>query len=273
MMDGSGYMNIHFRIVKKRGSEFFYYNFDPIPVSGFLNESTGGNVFQGGVSIPPQDLQAGDELYVEYLREENDDEDKGLTFPNGDGYFQVSQYPNPTVPITSSGVNSIWNWGNPNNYPYIITSSNQTLVDLYNETAKQTDIPNSGFEPIALPFSIKYGDEFRFEGREDFSYMVSKAFGPNDSGSRVFPTGSIEVHLANNLPTGSSTNTLNLDHFLIRRYVDDASQIIFEGFKPLQSQGPYILTPEYITKDLNTNIDDVITNLKEKGLITGEEGS
>ena len=103
--------------------------------------------------------------------------------------------------------------------------------------------------------------------------MVKEIYAPYDSGSRVFPTGSIEVHFNTNLPTGSSTNVLDLDHFLIRRYVDDASQIIFEGFKPLQSQGPYILTPEYVTKDLNTNIDDVITNLKEKGLITGEEGT
>ena len=33
------------------------------------------------------------------------------------------------------------------------------------------------------------------------------------------------------------------------------------------------ITPEFSTKELNTNIDDVITNLKERGLITGEEGS
>ena len=80
-------------------------------------------------------------------------------------------------------------------------------------------------------------------------------------------------HFNSNLPTGSDTSAFNLDHFLIRRYVDDPSQIIFEGFKPTNSQGPYILTPEYSTAKLNTNIDDVISSLKERGLVTGEEGS
>jgi hypothetical protein len=38
-------------------------------------------------------------------------------------FFTVSQYPIYTQPVTSSGVNSIWNWGNKTTYPYIITSS------------------------------------------------------------------------------------------------------------------------------------------------------
>jgi hypothetical protein len=46
--------------------------------------------------------------------------------------------------------------------------------------AKMTDITGSGFNPITLPWSIEYGDEFRFEGREDLVYQVGKIFGPTE---------------------------------------------------------------------------------------------
>ena len=39
-----------------------------------------------------------------------------------------------------------------------------TLGDIYgDENAKQIDITGSGFNAVNLPWSIKTGDEFRFE--------------------------------------------------------------------------------------------------------------
>jgi hypothetical protein len=189
--------------------------------------------------------------------------------PNN-SYFKVSQYPLYTQPITSSGTNTIWGYPNSGSYPYVITSSNQTLVELYNSNVKQTDITGSGFNPIELPWSIKYGDEFRFEGREDFTYTVGKIFSPAESGSgRIFQTGSIEVHFDKNLPISASTSAFNLDHFLIRRYVEDSSLIIFEGFRPTGGGNPnsFIITPEYVIPQLNKNTDEFVTLLTEKGLI------
>lgn len=183
-------------------------------------------------------------------------------------YFKITQYPLFTQPVTSSGINSIWGYVDTINYPYVITSSNSTLVELYDSNVKQTDISGSGFNSIALPWSIKYADEFRFEGREDFAYQVGKIFGPADSGSaRITQTGSIEVHFNYNLPVSASSSVFNLDHFLIRRYVDDASQILFEGFKPINSIGPYIVSPEYIVSNLNKNVDTFIVDLTQKGLL------
>jgi hypothetical protein len=182
--------------------------------------------------------------------------------------FKTTQYPLFTQPVTSSGINSIWGYVDTTNYPYVITSSNLTLVELYDSNVKQTDISGSGFNSIALPWSIKYADEFRFEGREDFAYQVGKIFGPADSGSaRITQTGSIEVHFNYNLPVSASSSVFNLDHFLIRRYVDDASQILFEGFKPINSTGPYIVSPEYIVSNLNKNVDTFIVDLTQKGLL------
>jgi hypothetical protein len=184
--------------------------------------------------------------------------------------FTISQYPIFTQPVTSSGANSIWNWPNSSSYPYIITSSQTTLTQLYGDiNAKAKDISGSGFNSIQLPWSIKIGDEFKFEGREDFAYMVKNIYAPADSGSgRVFQTGSLEVHFNANLPVSASSNVFNLDHFLIRRYVDDAAQNVITGFNPPGSTGPYLIRPEFVIPELNKNIDEVILDLTQKGLIT-----
>ena len=253
-------------------SEEFTLDIDPSTTSGLLGSSPhiiiSSAGFQNPITIPVTDINVGDEFFI-FVKITGINANRRITFSGlGNSILNVSQYPLSSQPVTSSGYNSIWNWGDSNNYPYIITSSQPTLVDLYNETAKQTDILGSGFNPISLPFSVKRGDEFRFEGREDFTYMVSKVFGPSDVGTRVFSTGSIEVHFATNLPTGSSTDTLNLDNFLIRRYVDDASQVIIEGFKPTNSEGPYVVSPEYVVNKLNKSIDEYITILTEKSLLS-----
>ncbi len=131
------------------------------------------------------------------------------------------------------------------------------------------DISGSLFNPVTLPWSIEYGDEFRFEGREDFVYQVGKVFGPADSGSgRLFQTGSIEVHFNGPLPTSASSTVFNLDHFVIRRYVDDASLILMEGFRPINSSGPYIVRPEYVVPELDKSVDQFVLDLTQKGLIT-----
>ena len=183
--------------------------------------------------------------------------------------FQINQQPIPTSPVTSSGYNSIWGYADVANYPNVITSSQSTLVNLYGDpNAKQTDIAGSGFNSIVLPWSIKYADEFRFEGREDFVYQVGKIFAPWYSGSdRITQTGSIEVHFNANLPVSASSSIFNLDHFLIRRYVDDPSLILFEGFKPIGSEGPFIVKPEFVNQELNKSIDEYITDLTQKGLL------
>jgi hypothetical protein len=70
------------------------------------------------------------------------------------------------------------------------------------------------------------------------------------------------------LPVSASSSVFNLDHFLIRRYVDDAAQNIITGFRPPGSEGPYLVKPEFVVPELNKNIDEVILDLTQKGLIT-----
>ena len=223
------------------------------------------------ITLPPSSYNTGDKfsLHIEFTSNQPALTIFGVT---ENTQFNIKQYPIFISPITSSGVNSIWGWPDKTNYPNIITSSNPTLgnPEIYgNPNVRAVDITGSGFNTIQLPWSIEYGDEFRFEGREDFTYQVGKVFKPSDSGSgRLFQTGSIEVHFNNPLPVSASSSTFNLDHFLIRRYVDDATTAIIEGFKPTNSNGPYIIKPEFVVPELDKSIDEFILDLTQKGLIT-----
>lgn len=221
-------------------------------------------------TIPSSNLNTGDlySVYVEW----------SSTLPNDtnldileDSQFEIQQYPIYLSPITSSGTNTLWGWPNKTTHPNVITSSNVTLgnPNIYgNPNVKAVDIAGSGFNSIQLPWSIEYGDEFRFEGREDFVYQVGKVFGPADSGSgRLFQTGSIEVHFNTPLPVNANAAAFNLDHFAIRRYTDDATTAIIEGFAPANSTGPYIIKPEFVVPELDKDIDSFILDLTQKGLL------
>jgi hypothetical protein len=144
-------------------------------------------------------------------------------------------------------------------------SSSLALINYYgNPTVYQQDIANSGFNPIVTPWSIKYGDEFRFEGREDRVYQVKNAAVVNlNILSSQVPF--LVVELNQPVPTSGS---VNFDQFLIRRYVDDASQVLMEGFAPINSQGPYIVRPEFIVPELDKSVDQFILDLTQKGLIS-----
>jgi hypothetical protein len=234
--------------------------------------------FSGGISdtlsfslltktIPPENLVLGDKYYLRLRLKSNENLDTAV-FKGG--YWYTAQYPNELLPVTPSTASApqIWGYYDSTNYPYVITSSNSSLIATYgNPEIKQKDISGSGFNPITLPWSVKYGDEFRFEGREDLTYIVFRAYGSNETDeNRISSTGSIEIQLNTDLPVSASFLNFNLDHFLIRRYVDDASQIIMEGFKP-SDIGPYIIFPEYVTPILNKKADTFITDLTQKDLL------
>jgi hypothetical protein len=222
--------------------------------------------------LSPQNMQNGDIIYIQGIHQTST---YGLvggspTAPSiyinqSNSSISIGQIPAQTnTTIYTNGTNTLW--GYPDNTKlYAITCSNSTLNEFYNNGFTMVDITGSGFNTITLPWSIKYGDEFRFEGDEISTFMVKKAYdvGETDS-NRISPTGSVEVQFNFSLPSSS----INLNHFLIRRYVDDASLILMEGFKPSNASGPYIVRPEYIVPELNKSVDQFILDLTQKGLIT-----
>ncbi len=215
-------------------------------------------------TLSPQDMIAGDKFYIQTRHNAGTMVTNDTYYANKYTYFEVTQIPAPTTTqIISTGTNTIWGYPD-NTQTNIITGSNLTLNSLYDQGFTQVAIPNSGFNPVVLPFNIKVGDEFRFEGSELSAFMVKRIYSPAETDSnRLSSVGTIEVQFNQNLPSSS----INLDHFVIRRYVDDAAQILMEGFKPLNSTGPYIVRPEYVVPELDKSIDEFVLILTQKGLL------
>jgi hypothetical protein len=230
------------------------------------------------VTLKPQiDILTNDQLYITIRRTTS------LAPGNSDGYvlfngtyFNIQQNPLPNpLPSASVATGSVWNYPTSSTYNQASSSNagiifmplTSSILNVYYdvEGVRQQDITGSGFNPIDTDWSVQIGDEFRFEGREDRTFMVNKVFPPTlSSPERISNTGSLEVHLDSSIPSAS----INLDHFLIRRYTDDASFISFEGFKPSNSTGPYIIKPEFVVPELDKDIDSFILDLTQKGLIT-----
>ena len=267
-------MHITFVHYFYKNSEIIFTSLEEVVTIQSTNVNNYRTLIPPTFTLPAGTFNSGDNIsyYIKVLLAGNPSNTIAFGTTNGLSpvTFTISQYPIFTLPVTSSGANSIWNWGNKTTYPYIITSSNSTLTQFYgNPNVKAKDITGSSFNTIQSPWKINYGDEFKFEGREDWSYMVKNIYAPADSGSgRIFQTGSIEVHFNANLPVSASSSVFNLDHFLIRRYVDDAAQNVITGFRPPNSEGPYLIKPEFVVPELNKSIDEVILDLTQKGLIT-----
>ncbi len=58
-----------------------------------------------------------------------------------------------------------------------------------------------------------------------------------------------------------------MDWFLVRRYVDNPSNIIIEADKPAGGTSPGFFMPQYATKGIEDNFDTVIQKLKTDQLI------
>jgi hypothetical protein len=126
--------------------------------------------------------------------------------------------------------------------------------------------PNSGYNEFTLPFNIKVGDEIRFNGLS--SYRIN-----NIEYDTPF-SDDITFTLNGNLPSNPMLplfpdNSNKINRFSIIRYVDASDQVLIEGFRPPNAPGvPFIVRPEFVVPELNKNIDEIIIDLTQKGLIT-----
>jgi hypothetical protein len=167
--------------------------------------------------------------------------------------FEVEQTPIPTTSITSSNL-----FFTSSGFEQLLQTTQSALLDFYgNENIFQKDISGSGFFPIKNPLLFKRGDEIRFEGDENKVFTISDAFVNN-----IIGTPFLTIVLDRPI-----TGSIDINKFLFRRYIDDASAILFEGLMPQGWQPPAIIRPEFTTPGLNKNIDQIILELTEKGLL------
>jgi hypothetical protein len=193
------------------------------------------------------ELVVGDEWGIEVSVGENN------MYYESTSRWTISQSPSPNATIPTTG---LWLSGSGLEWDNVLyTTSSLLRNSLTTNNVYQENIPGSGFNQIQLPWSLEIGDEFRFEGREDRVLMVKDIHISSSTllvelNQPIFPSGS-----------------MNLDHFLIRRYVDDATTTIIEGFKPDGSSAPYIVKPQYVVPELDRDIDSFILDLTQKGLL------
>ena len=158
-------------------------------------------------------------------------------------------FSSPIASGSGVGATAFWSTGStPSNV--LVASANLTSLYGY----RQNDIYNSGFNAISYPFDIQPYDEIRFEGVEGNSYTVISS----SLSDRLY------LYLDRNISPGGT----NLNFFLIRRYVDDPAFIVLDVDKPAGDSGEGILKPEYLTNRVEGQIDTILENLQERGLIT-----
>ena len=176
-------------------------------------------------------------LYVSAISAAN------VTFNN-----TTSDYFTSTNQINPNGIVSTPYWSVDTTNTNWITAS-ADLSSLYG--SRQLDvIPYDGstnnpeFDPIIQDFTAQTGDEIRFRGAESYAYMVQDVLLPENQAD-----GKLKLKLNSTLPNAV---TGSLDHFLLRRYVSDASYVILDAQKPLGSTSPGTMRPEFVTDQLDT---------------------
>ena len=241
--------NVYARITRNRGG-----------INTAVGDNFGGIIPPGieisinfTVIVPKAELQTGDQFFVSMLASR-----PGIIYKST-STFKISTNPYPTPPIN---VTNLWRTGSSSEPNIIYTTSSQLIQYVNSSNIYQQDIIGSGFFPITLPVTIQRGDEFRFEGDETKTFMVSdiEIF----SASVYLPNDPALVVTLNNTISGSN---ININQFLLRRYVDNASTLILDGLKPSGFQPPYLVKPEYVSNKMKENIGKYIEDFTNKGLL------
>jgi hypothetical protein len=227
----------------------------PVGGTGLVNESgyiPGGTVkpLSFTTTVPAPELAAGDVFQIQLIT------GNSSVGYNATSTWKISTNPLPTAPISTTGLFFTSSMTGFENWLY---STSSALIQYYgNQETHQKDIDGSGFNPVTLPFTIEIGDEFRFEGDESKTFMVQEA-------SLITGLFATYLKIIFNRPIAGSG--INVNEFVLRRYVDSAGSFIFNGSVPSGIASPYLIKPEYISDKMEQNIGKYIADLTNKGLL------
>jgi len=127
------------------------------------------------------------------------------------------------------------------------------LNDVYGQ--RQVDIKYDDslyFLPIIEDFQLQPNDEIRFENLESQTYVITQISQSITTTSVAGTYNALTLVLDRDVP-----NTVNINYFLIRRWVDDA-QIILGTGKPAGQTSTGVLIPEYVTDKTKEIIDNIL---------------
>jgi hypothetical protein len=243
--------------VIRTGAFQWFKNNNPVGSIMFLDAGVFGNYPRDGfLRYTDNNIQTGDSFEIKLIAKGNND-----IKLEGSGYTGVKVTQN--IAASSGIVTSFFGKAamagtlTKNIFLQAGVSPAVGLNDVYG--AKQVDITSSGFFPIENQFTIQPGDEIRFKGTEAYTYKIIDV-APNAANNNK-----IGMTLDRNLPINWTNDDLN--HFLLRRYVDAPGSIIVESDKSVGGSSPGFFMPLYATKGIEDNFDTIIQKLKTDQLI------
>jgi len=183
--------------------------------------------------------------------------------------FQI-QLQNP-APFSDAGSGGdFWTTGSAPVYGQWLTAS-AFLSQNYGNIQDSTFIRNqaaSGYNlsPIISPFKVQIGDRIRFEYNKQKEYYIYDVIEPDKD-----PQNLLRLRINDFVP-----NATELNNFILHRTdITDPAYIILDIDKDNEAGDTQdfngILFPEFPSKKLKDNIDTILIDLKEKGIITDNQ--
>jgi len=196
------------------------------------------------------------------------------------GYFELlwaelgisDQSPPPGLTsITASGNQWVTSdYTPPENTPVWLTASTFLSLNYGNQQDSSVFNTADGFNlsPIVVPFEIRKGDRIRFRYSKKYDYAIYDIIPPNCSND-----GLLKIQIKDLPFKGDSDFIRNsYNNFIIHRTDgQDPLYIILDVDKNKAAGGTQnfsgLILPKYPTQELIDNLDNIIINLKERGII------
>ena len=119
---------------------------------------------------------------------------------------------------------------------------------------------------MEVPFIVQAGDRIRFEYSETLDYTIYEIIEPS-----VDADGRLKLRLNTLIP-----NSINLNNFVLHRVNTNDPAYIILNVKKNNLVGNTqnfngVILPKYPTKRLKDNLDNILLDLKSRGIITDNE--
>jgi len=177
----------------------------------------------------------------------------------------INQSPEPTNPPSYGNY-----WSNNSGQSFWITASAELSTN-YGAIQNSQNVldqiePGFNFSPVTIPFNVVPGDRIRFEYNKETDYTIYEVIEPEGD-----VDGKLKLRLNTLIPT-----PVNLDNFVLHRVDNTNPAYIILDVAKNSSMGNTqnfngVILPEYPTKKLKDNLDDIIIDLKSRGIITDNE--
>jgi len=174
----------------------------------------------------------------------------------------INQSPQPSNPIVTPNY-----WSNNSGTSFYLTASAELSTNYGSIQNSQNVLdqiePGFNFSPVTIPFNVEVGDRIRFEYNKSTDYTIYEVIEPSGD-----VDGKLKLRLNTLVPT-----SVNLNNFVLHRVNSNNPAYIILNVKKVGSPENFngVILPEYPTKKLKDNLDDIIISLKERGIITDNE--